>query len=173
MSLSKVRQNFHSNSEAFLNKQLNMELYASYVYMSMYAYFDRDDVALHGFAKFFKHSSEEEREHAFKLVAYQNMRGGRVVFQDVAKPAKTEWGSALEAVEAALELEKTVNQSLLELHKTADESSDPQLCDFIESEYLKEQVEAIKELGDLATRLKRAGAGIGEHIIDKELGGSA
>ena len=35
MSLSKVRQNFHSNSEAFINKQINMELYASYVYMSM------------------------------------------------------------------------------------------------------------------------------------------
>ena len=28
-----------------------MELYASYVYLSLSAYFARDDVALHGFAK--------------------------------------------------------------------------------------------------------------------------
>ncbi len=35
MSQSKIRQNFHSNSEAFINKQINMELYASYVYLSM------------------------------------------------------------------------------------------------------------------------------------------
>ena len=35
MAVSKVRQNFHSNSEANINKQINMEFYASYVYLSM------------------------------------------------------------------------------------------------------------------------------------------
>merc|ERR1712212_774462 len=49
MSVSKIRTNFHATSE----DQINMELHASYVYMSMAAYFDRDDVALHGFAKRF------------------------------------------------------------------------------------------------------------------------
>lgn len=108
--MSKIRQNFHANSEALINKQINMELYASYVYMSMSAFFERDDQALHGFAKFFRKSSDEERDHAFKLIKYQHKRGGRVVFQDVAKPNKCEWNSAIEAVEAALDLEKTVNQ---------------------------------------------------------------
>lgn len=128
-------------------------------------------MALVGFAKFFKKNSDEERDHAMKLIEYQNMRGGRIVFQDIAKPNKTEWNSALEAVEAALELEKTVNGSLLELHKTADGSNDPQLTDFIEGEYLDEQVHAIKELGDLVSRMKRAGDGLGVHLIDKELMG--
>merc|ERR1712187_978994 len=103
MSVSRGRQNFHTNSEALINKQINMELHASYVYMAMYTHFSRDDVALHGFAKMFKKNSEEEREHAFKLVHYQ----------DVNNPAKNEWESALEAVEGALDLEKRVNQSLL------------------------------------------------------------
>jgi hypothetical protein len=31
------------------------------------------------------------------------------------------------------------------------------------------QVESIKKLGDMVTRLSRAGAGLGEHIIDREL----
>merc|ERR1712054_217408 len=105
---SKIRTNFHANSEALINKQINMELHASYVYMSMAAYFDRDDIALPGFAKRFQANSEEERDHAMKLIKYQNMRGGRVVFQDVAKAKTDDWISALSAVEASLELEKKV-----------------------------------------------------------------
>merc|ERR1712080_717029 len=66
---------------------------------------------------------------------YQTKRGGRVVFQDIAKPTTMEWGAPLEAMEAALELEKTVNQSLLDLHKVAGDKGDGHLCDFLESEY--------------------------------------
>lgn len=33
--MAQVRQNFHTDSENAINKQINMELYASYVYMSM------------------------------------------------------------------------------------------------------------------------------------------
>ena len=44
-----------------------------------------------------------------------------------------------------------------------------QLTDFIEGEYLKEQVEAIKELSDHVTQLKRCGPGLGEFMYDKEL----
>ena len=46
-------------------------------------FFDRDDIALKGFAKFFKESSDEEREHAEKFMKYQNKRGGRVVLQAI------------------------------------------------------------------------------------------
>ena len=45
-----------------------------------------------------------------KFIQYQNMRGGRVVFQDVAKAKTDDWGSALAAVEASLQLEKSVHE---------------------------------------------------------------
>merc|ERR1712029_990666 len=167
---SRIRQNYREECEALINKQINMELYASYVYLSMSVFFDRDDVAHHGFSKFFKKSSDEERDHAELLIKYQNRRGGKVVFQDVAKPTTMEWGSPLEALEAALELEKTVNQSLLDMHKVAGDKGDGHLCDFLESEYLGEQVEGIKAIGDLITKIKRAGDGLGLHLIDKEIG---
>ena len=32
---SKIRQNYHEECEALINKQINMEFYASYVYLSM------------------------------------------------------------------------------------------------------------------------------------------
>nr|ABA55730.1 ferritin [Periserrula leucophryna] len=163
------RQNYHEECEAGINKQINLELYASYVYQSMAWYFNRDDVALPGFHHFFKKASEEEREHAEKFMKYQNMRGGRIVLQDIKKPERDEWGTGLEAMQAAHALEKHVNQSLLDLHKLADGHDDGQLTDFLEGEYLKEQVEAIKEISDHITQLKRVGPGLGEYMYDKEL----
>ena len=71
--------------------------------------------------------SEEEREHAQKFMEFQNKRGGRIVLQDINKPSKQEWNNGLEAMEAALELEKTVNQSLLDLHAVATRHVDPQV----------------------------------------------
>ncbi|VDH90194.1 soma ferritin-like [Mytilus edulis] len=168
MAQSQPRQNFHIESEAGINRQINMELYASYCYQSMSYYFDRDDVALPGFSKFFKKSSDEEREHAEKFMKYQNKRGGRIVLQDTKKPDRDEWGTALDAMQVALSLEKSVNQSLLDLHKTADSHNDAQMCDFLESEYLEEQVNAIKEISDHITQLKRVGSGLGEYMYDKE-----
>lgn len=131
-------------------------------------HFDRDDVALPGFHKYFSESSQEERGHAEKLMKFQNKRGGRIVLQDIKRPVKSEWSSGLEAMEAALDLEKTVNQSLLDLHALATRHNDAQMCDFLESEYLAEQVEAIKQLGDHVTNLKRVGSGLGEYMFDKE-----
>jgi len=113
MSVSQCRQNYHAEAEAGVNRQINMELTASYCYQSMAFYFDRDDVALPGFAKFFRENAKEEREHAEKLMEYQNTRGGRIVLQDVKRPERDEWGSGLEAMQVALAMERSVNQALL------------------------------------------------------------
>ncbi|MBN3315625.1 FRIM protein, partial [Atractosteus spatula] len=137
---SQIRQNYSRECEAAINRMINMEFYASYTYQSMAYYFDRDDVALKGFYKFFKENSEEEREHGEKLMAFQNKRGGRVVLENIKKPERDEWGSGLEAMQAALELEKKVNQALLELHKLASDKVDPHLCDFLETHYLVSQL---------------------------------
>jgi len=166
---SQVRQNYHAECEAGVNKQINLELYASYVYQSMAWHFDRDDVALPGLHKFFKKSSEEEREHAEKLMKFQNKRGGRIVLKAIEKPERDEWGSALEAMQMSLALEKNVNQVLLDLHGLATKHGDNHMTDFIEGEYLEEQVESIKELGGYVTQLTRVGTGLGEYLFDKEL----
>merc|ERR1711990_1400666 len=77
MAVSKIRRNYHEDCEALINKQINMEFYASFVYLSMGSYFNRDDQALHGFAEHFKKESGEERAHGMKLMEYQTKRGGR------------------------------------------------------------------------------------------------
>nr|ALV83426.1 ferritin 1 [Argopecten purpuratus] len=168
MAVSQPRQNFHAETEAGINRQINLELYAGYVYQSMSFYFDRDDVALPGFAKYFKKASDEEREHAEKFMKYQNKRGGRIVLQDIKKADRDEWGTGLDAMQVALTLEKQVNQSLLDLHGLGDKHGDSQFMDFLEGEYLEEQVNAIKEISDHITNLKRVGSGLGEYMYDKE-----
>merc|ERR1711994_1203306 len=165
---SRIRQNYREDCEALVNKQINMELYASYVYMSMAYYFDRDDVAYKGFSSFFKKNSDEERDHGEKFIQYQNRRGGKVVFQDIAKPTTMERGTPLDAMQAALELQKTVNESLLKLHVAAGNNGDAHLCDFLEANYLDEQVEGIKDIGDMITKLKRVGDGLGVHLYNKD-----
>jgi len=101
-------------------------------------------------------------------MAFQNKRGGRVVLKDIKKPDQDEWGSGLEAMKAALDLEKQVNQSIIDLHKLAGERGDGHMTQFLD-EFLDEQVNGIKEIADHVTRLTRAGPGLGEHLYDKEL----
>lgn len=165
--MSLIRQNFHDQSEEAINKQINMELRASYTYLALAYQFHRHDVALVGFYEFFKKNSDEEREHAQKLMKYLNNRGGSIKLEPIHPPAKFDYKTGLEAMEAALQLERDVNDSLLRLHRLASEHNDPHLTDFLEEEFLDEQVRSIKEIGDHITNLKRVGPGLGEYQFDK------
>ena len=91
-----------------------------------------------------------------------------MVLKDIPRPVKDEWGSPLEAMEAALELEKTLNQSIIDLHALAGVKEDGNLSDFLEG-FLEVQVEGIKAVADLVSRISRAGPGLGETIMDKEV----
>ncbi|CAK9164311.1 unnamed protein product [Ilex paraguariensis] len=48
---SLARQKYTDHCEFAINEQINVEYNVSYVYQAMYAYFDRDNVALKGLAK--------------------------------------------------------------------------------------------------------------------------
>merc|ERR1711890_75009 len=82
--MSAIRQNYPEECEALVNKQINMELYASYVYQSMAYHFDRDDVALDGFFEYFKKESGEERAHAEKFRPIK-IREVDVLFYETSK----------------------------------------------------------------------------------------
>ncbi|XP_071706517.1 ferritin-2, chloroplastic-like [Rutidosis leptorrhynchoides] len=170
---SLARQKFTDESEAVINEQINVEYNVSYVYHAMYAYFDRDNVALKGLAKFFKESSVEEREHAELLMEYQNKRGGKVKLQSILMPLSefdhAEKGDALYAMELALSLEKLTNEKLLHVHAVANKNGDVDLADFIESEFLGEQVEAIKKISEYVAQLRRVGKGHGVWHFDQML----
>jgi len=169
-STSKEGQNPHPETEELINKQINVEMVASYLYLSLSAFCARDSVALLGFSKRFLDLSHKERGHAEKLINYQNMRGSRVIFSDVAAPGTfEEWGTILEAMQATGKMEKKVNQSLLDIHKAASDKNDEDFKDFLEEHFIDEQVKSIREVNDIIINMKRAGPGLGTCIIDQQL----
>ena len=169
MSVSSIRVSLSEASEKALNQQFNLEFYASYVYQSIMSFASQSNVALSGLELYARKMSDEERAHGIKLIDYINMRGGKVQFEAIQAPP-SRWTDALQVMESVLELEISVYKSLLTLHKIASDSSDPQLTDFIEGDYLKDQVKDIKKVGDLISKLKRAGPeGLGLVYWDHEL----
>jgi len=158
--------NWTKKCEDAVNKQIQIEYWASYQYHLMWSYFDRSNIALKNIAEFFEKSGLEEREHAHNLMKYQNLRGGEVLLQGVSSVNLNylnknnsnncvKKNDVLLSFEKALEMEQVVYKSLLELHSAAVE--DPQFQDFVESEYLEEQVNALNEISKYISQLKRIG----------------
>jgi len=137
------------------------------------AHFHHSSVARKGFFRFFEHQSDEEKKHAHKLIYYVNKRGGRVSSFNVAMPGKSTWSSAEEAVRDAVHLEKELNNKLHNIHKNADRiCADPHLMDFLETEFLEEQMSSISQLNKLLTSLTSFESDnklMGEYLVDKQL----
>ncbi|KAM9577769.1 ferritin heavy chain-like [Trichechus inunguis] len=166
---SQVRQNYQQECEAAINRQINLELYASYVYLSMAFHFHRDDLALKNFAAYFWRQSGEKRKHVEMLLKLQNQGRGHIQLCDIRRPDLDDWGSRLNTMEHAFHQEQSVNQSLLDLHQLATNKGDVQLCDFLESHFLHKQVRAMTELGHHVTYLHKLGAldaGLAEYFFD-------
>nr|KAF6358275.1 hypothetical protein mPipKuh1_005265 [Pipistrellus kuhlii] len=73
-------------------------------------------------------------------------------------------------MEATLAVEKSLNQTILELHALASTCADPHVCNFQENHFLDEEVKLIKKMGDHLTNLCRlAGpqAGLGEYLFER------
>lgn len=169
---SVVKQNLHSETEADINKLINLKLNASYTYLSLGMYFDRDDVALPKFSSFFLERSVKEREQAEKLLEYQNMRGGRILLQNIAKPSREDWRGGLDAMTFSLDYQKSLNTFILEVHRRAGNHTDPHICDFLEQHFLIDSHETIKKLGDYIGSLTRLTSSethgpMGEYLFDK------
>lgn len=157
--------------EVGINKQINYELSAHYAYLSMSYHFDQDEYYMPGFSKFFKKMSEEEHEHAQKFMEYQNKRGGKIRLNAVPKPCDDgQWTNGTMAMKKALHFEETINNLLVSLHAVG--SSEPQFLDFLESNFLGEQVDSIKQISNYVHVLERLDSSLGEYQFDKlTLGG--
>ncbi|XP_006884309.1 PREDICTED: ferritin light chain-like, partial [Elephantulus edwardii] len=151
---SQIRQNYSSEAKAGTNRLVNLHLQVSCTYLSLGFYFDRNDVALEGMEHFFRELAKEKCEGAEQLLKLQNQRGGRVLFQDIQKPSQDECSKTLDAMQAALALEKNLNQALLDLHAVGSAHTDPHLCAFLENHFLDKEVKLLKKMGDHLTNIR-------------------
>lgn len=150
-----------------LNGQLNAELYSSYLYLSMSAYFQSINLA--GFANWMRVQAQEELVHSMKFYDYINERGGRVVLRPVEGP-QSEWKSPLEAFEHVLKHEQKVTGLINDLVDLAVKERDHATNTFLQW-FVTEQVEEESSANDVVQQLKLAGGdGGGLFMIDRELG---
>lgn len=149
-----------------LNGQLNAELYSSYLYLSMNAYFK--SVNLDGFANWMYYQAQEELEHSMKFYDFIIQRGGKVQLQQIEAPP-IEWGSPLAVFEATLEHEQKVTGLINDLVEIAHEERDHATNIFLQW-FVSEQVEEEESVGGVLEQLKLMGdAQGGLFMIDREL----
>ncbi len=133
-----------------LNEQLNKELYAAYLYLSMSAYFS--ELAMDGFAKNLRKQSEEELVHAGKIYDYLIERDENIVFKEIEAP-NINWESPLEALKRALEHEKFVTESIEKVYEASKEKKDWATEVFLQW-FIAEQVEEEEKFRTLIKKLE-------------------
>jgi len=150
-----------------LNGQMNAELYSSYLYLSMSAYFQ--DINLGGFANWMRVQAQEELVHAMKFYDFVNERGGRVVLKAVEGPP-IEWDSPLAVFEAAYKHETKVTGLINELVELALAEHDHATNIFLQW-FVTEQVEEEDSANEVVQKIKLMGdAQGGLFMLDQELG---
>jgi ferritin len=152
--------------ENALNAQFNAELFSSYLYLSMNAYFR--SINLDGFANWMYQQAKEELIHAMKFYDFINQRGGRVIPAAVAAPA-SDWESPLKVFEETLAHEQKVTGLINDLVDTANEAHDHATQIFLQW-FVTEQVEEEESAGGVLEQLKllkdnRSGL----FMVDREL----
>lgn len=150
-----------------LNKQINSELYAAHLYLSMAAYFDAQD--LPGIANWLKNHSTHEVAHAMRIFNFTAKRNGRVALTGISNP-QVDFKSPEDAFQKALDLEIEVTQMIHDLftlsHDSKEYGTQNMLNWFLEEQVEEEDtfrriLEMIKAAGDNAWHMK---------TLDRQLG---
>ncbi len=153
--------------EAALNEQVNKELYSAYLYQSMSAY--ADQLGYNGIANWFSAQAQEEVSHARKLYDYILEQDGKVVLEQIDKPA-TDFDSVHDMFAKSLEHEKFITDSIDKLMDLADAEKD-RATHIMLHWFVSEQVEeeaSVKEILDKLEMISDSKHAF--YMLDKELG---
>ncbi len=155
------------NIQEAINDQINAELYSSYIYLSMAAYFGNE--GLDGFENWMHAQSIEEINHTMRLYNFLESRGGRVRLKEIEKP-KEDWESPLDAFKDVYEHEQYVTDRINELADLAEKENDRATLQMLQW-FIEEQVEEEESAEEILDKLEMVGEeGSGLMMLDNELG---
>jgi ferritin len=139
--------------EKAFNEQIGHEFGAQMQYLSIAGYFQAQKLTL--LANLFFKQAEEEKEHALKFVHYVlDTRGALRV--PVIEAPKAEFGSAEEAVAAALKWEEEVTRQITALMDLAVSQTDYLAQNFLQG-FIEEQLEEVTKMDQLLSVIRRSG----------------
>jgi ferritin len=150
-----------------INEQINKELYSSYLYLSMAAFFEHTD--LPGFAKWMHIQADEEHEHGMKFFQHVLDRGGKVELKAIAAP-RTDWKTNLELFKQVQDHEAQVTASINALYELALKEKDYPAQVMLQW-FINEQVEEEKNAADVVKQLELIEAkGTAVLMLDHQMG---
>ncbi|MFH1768294.1 MAG: ferritin [Candidatus Omnitrophota bacterium] len=153
--------------EKEINQQIIKELYSGYLYLSMAAYFDAENLA--GCSHWMKAQAKEEVSHAMKFFEFLNDRGSRVVLEAIDKPPAA-FKSVEDVFKKTLDHEQKVTASINNLYDLAEKVDDKPAKVFLQW-FINEQVEEEKNPSDILGKLKYIKEDSAAMLmLDKELG---
>lgn len=150
-----------------LNLQLNKELFSSYLYLSMSAYFDAKNLS--GMTQWMKLQSLEEYDHAMKFYDFILKLGGKVNLTAIEEP-QTDWESPQKVFEDSLHHEQYISNSIHQLMDLAIEESHHPTKSFLKW-FVDEQVEEEDTVQQIVENFNMIGDDKGAlFMLDRELG---
>ncbi len=150
-----------------LNEQIKNEFYSSFVYLSMSAHFDQQN--LPGFAHWMRVQAGEEHNHAMKLFDHILDRNGAVELRAFPQPP-VKFGAPVTVFEQALTHERAVTKMIHDLYALAVEQKDYPARVFLDW-FVHEQVEEEKIAELMVEQLKMVGDDRPALLmLDRELG---
>jgi ferritin len=157
----------HDKIQTEFNNQIKFEAESAYLYLAMSAWFQSQ--SLDGMAQWMRSQAVEEIGHAHRFQNHLLDRDGKVTFQPLGIK-KTEWKTALDAFQDALEHEKFITGRINGLVELSYELKDRAARSFLEW-FVNEQVEEEATASKIVTDLQRIGdSGYGLVMLDRELG---
>jgi len=150
-----------------MNEQINKELFSSYLYLSMAAYFEERNLS--GFANWMRIQADEERGHGMKFYDFIVERGGRVTLKGIDAP-KADWSSSLEVAQEVAAHEAKVTASIYALYELAMQEKDYPAQVMLQW-FINEQVEEERNAAEIVADLKLIeDRGTAVLMLDKQLG---
>jgi ferritin len=137
--------------EKLIQDQIKNEWYSAYLYTSMAAWFESEN--LEGFAHWMYKQAAEETEHGKKMFEFLIDRGVKIVLQAIPQPP-SDFASPQAIFEQSLEHEKKVTALINGIADQADKVNDHPTKVFIQW-FITEQVEEEKNASQILDLLKK------------------
>lgn len=152
--------------EQLLNDQIQKELFSAYLYMSMSAYLE--DENLKGYANWFMIQAQEERDHALIIYNYVLATGGRVRLQALEQP-KVDFANLEEVLTETLAHEQFITGSIYDIVDAAAASRDHKTVQMLQW-FIEEQVEEEDNANSNIDQYRLFGSDPkGLHMLDREM----
>lgn len=175
-----------NETEAMINKLVNIFFCSAYRCKWAAHYFDRPDVALFGIADLHRWSVLSDAVMARGLLEYLKVRGGQPVFEDIEAPNQKQHemeyltieensgrvkfenvpsdenasgkstANVVPGIKCLIMGKRAIYDFVLKLYKVACDKKDRALTDFLEVNYIRPMANVLQKLGVLQTQAELA-----------------